>query len=267
MEIAEHIDALRLHGTLLADAAERAGLDAPVPPCEPWHVKDLLRHTGFIHRWAARHITERPTTILDGPPEDEILKAEPADPDLVAWFRSGHAALVEVLSAADPALECATFMSAPCPLAFWARRQAHETAMHRADAESATGVLPEYPADFAADGIDEVIMGFGRRAKYSPVTDADGGRLRVVSTDTGDAWSIDAHEGRMQPQRDDGEDDRAVDQAVGDAGAAVCTVSGPASGVYLFLWHRAGAARAGVTVTGIPGLLECWQSSVRVRWG
>jgi uncharacterized protein (TIGR03083 family) len=267
VEIAEHIDALRLNGAALADAAERAGLDAPVPPCEPWLVKDLLRHTGFIHRWAARHITERPTAILEGPPEDEILKSDPADPELVAWFRAGHAALVEVLSAADPAVECATFMSAPCPLAFWARRQAHETAMHRADAESATGALPAYPADFAADGIDELIMGFGRRAKYRPVTDAEGGRLLVLAADTGDAWSIDAHEGRMQPRRETGEADRAADQPSDGASAAVCTVSGPASGVYLFLWHRADAARAGVTVTGNPGLLECWQSSVRVRWG
>ena len=266
MEIAEHIDALRLNGTALADAAERAGLDAPVPPCEPWLVKDLLRHTGFVHRWAARHITERPAAILDGPPEDEILKADPADPELIAWFRAGHAALVEVLSAADPALECATFMSAPCPLAFWARRQAHETAMHRADAESAAGALPTYPADFAADGIDEVIMGFGRRAKYRPATDAEGGRLLVMAADTGDAWSIDAHEGRMQPRRETGEADRAADQPSDGASAAVCTVSGPASGVYLFLWHRADAARAGVTMTGNPGLLECWQSSVRVRW-
>ena len=114
-------------------------------------------------------------------------------------------------------------------------------------------------------------MGFGRRAKYRPATDAEGGRLRVVSADTGEAWSIDAHEGRMQPRRDNGAEDRAADQAADQAadgaGAAACTVSGPASGVYLFLWHRADAARAGVAVTGNPGLLECWQSSVRVRWG
>jgi transcription elongation GreA/GreB family factor len=35
VEIAEHIDALREQGDLLADAAERAGLDAAVPPCPP----------------------------------------------------------------------------------------------------------------------------------------------------------------------------------------------------------------------------------------
>ena len=258
MEIAEHIDALRRQGELLADAAERAGLDAAVPPCPPWLVRDLLRHTGYIHRWAARHITERPGQILDGPPEAEILKGGPVDSELLAWFRAGHAALTETLATADPALECATFMAAPSALAFWARRQAHETAIHRADAEFAAGTTPEYPAEFAADGIDELIMGFGRRRKYQPAAgaDGDGGPLRVLAADTGDAWSIETHEGRLQPRRDTAD----------SAGGAGCTVSGPASGVYLYLWNRLDAVRADVAVTGDDGLLVAWQASVLVRW-
>lgn len=252
---------LRRQGEWLADAAERAGLDALVPPCPPWQVRDLLRHTGYIHRWATRHLTECPDHVLDGPPEEEILRGGAPDPELLGWFRAGHAALVETLIATDPALECGTFMPAPSSLAFWARRQAHETAMHRADAESASGVVPEYAPGFAADGIDELITGFGRRRKYQPSAyqpSADGGgRLRVVAADTGDAWSIAASEGRLHPRRDTGD-------AAEDAG---CTVQGPASGVYLYLWNRADATRAGVTVTGDPALLAAWQASVRVRWG
>jgi uncharacterized protein (TIGR03083 family) len=258
MEIAEHIDALRRQGEHMAEAAERAGLGVPVPPCSPWLVKDLLRHTGYVHRWAAQHITERPAQILDGPSEEEMLAGGADDAELVAWFRAGHAALAQTLAAADPALECATFMAAPCPLAFWARRQAHETAIHRADAESAAGTTPGYEPAFAADGIDELIMGFGRRRKYAPAADpgAGGGRLRVLAADTGDAWLVEAHEGRLQPRRD----------AAGEADDAACTLSGPASGVYLYLWNRADAARAGVTITGNPGVLSAWQASVRVRW-
>jgi uncharacterized protein (TIGR03083 family) len=258
VEIAEHIDALRDQGDLLAAAAERSGLDAAVPPCPPWQVRDLLRHTGYIHRWAARHIIERPGKVIDGPPETEILRGGAADAGLLAWFRAGYATLAETLAAADPALECATFMAAPSALAFWARRQAHETAIHRADAESASGVRPEYPPDFAADGIDELIMGFGRRRKYQPAAGEESGRLRVVAADTGDAWSVEANEGRLQPRRDSGADD--------DAAGAACTVSGSASGVYLYLWNRLAAGQAGVTVTGDPALLASWQAGVRVRW-
>lgn len=258
MEITEHIDALRRHGDLLADAAGRAGLDAAVPPCEPWHVKDLLRHTGYIHRWAARHITECPDTVLDGPPEADILRGGAADPELLAWFRAGHDALVDALNTADPGLVCATFMDAPSPLAFWARRQAHETAIHRADADSASGIRPEYDPAFAADGIDELITGFGQRRKYRPSADHDG-TLRVQATDTGHAWYVGAEDGRLQPRREPPGSD--------PTGPAACTVAGPASGVYLFLWHRSDAAQAGVTISGDRGFLERWQSSVRVRWG
>ncbi len=243
---------LRRQGGWLADAAEQAGLDALVPPCPPWQVRDLLRHTGYIHRWATRHLTECPDHVLDGPPEEEILRGGASDPELLDWFRAGHAALVKTLATADPALECATFMAAPSALAFWARRQAHETAIHRADAESASGVVPDYAPDFAADGIDELIMGFGQRRKYRPETSADGG-MQVLATDTGDAWHLDVNQGRIQAYR--------------GPGPGGCIVSGPASGVYLFLWNRSGDAQANVTVTGDSGFLTAWQSSVRVRWG
>jgi uncharacterized protein (TIGR03083 family) len=252
MEIAEHIDEVRRQGDLLADAAEHAGLAASIPPCPSWQVKDLLRHTGYVHRWAARHITECPDTVIDGPEEAEILRGGAPDPDLLAWFRDGHAALVQTLSTADPGLQCATFIDAPSPLAFWARRQAHETAIHRADADSALGNRPEYAPDFAADGIDELIMGFGQRRKYRPQAEADGS-MQVRATDTGHAWNVTAEGGRIHARRE-------------HDGPASCTVTGPASGVYLFLWNRDDAAQAGVTITGDAGFLDLWQSSVRVRW-
>ena len=259
MEITEHIDAVRRQGDLLADAAERAGLDASIPPCPSWQIKDLLRHTGYIHRWAARHITECPDTVLDGPEEADILRGGAADPDLLAWFRAGHAALVQTLSTADPGLVCATFMDAPSALAFWARRQAHETAIHRADAESASGVRPEYEPEFATDGIDELIMGFGQRRRYRPSVGHDDGGMQLRTTDTGGTWQVAAEGGRIQARREDA--------GSPPAGSASCTLTGPASGLYLFLWNRSDAAQAGVTISGDTGFLESWQASVRVRWG
>jgi uncharacterized protein (TIGR03083 family) len=253
MEIAEHIDALRGQGDLLAAAAALSGLDAPIPPCPSWQVKDLLRHTGYVHRWAARHVTECPDTVLDGPEEADILRGGAADPDLLAWFCAGHAVLVETLTTADPGLVCATFMDAPSSLAFWARRQAHETAIHRADAESASGRRPDYAPDFATDGIDELIMGFGQRRKYRPSAGPDGS-MQVRTTDTGHAWHVGPEDGRIRARR-----------GAGDPHPA-CTVTGPASGLYLFLWNRGDAAQAGVTISGDAAFLSSWQSSVRVRW-
>src|SRR5258706_12045265 len=116
----------------MADAAERNGLDAAVPTCPDWTVRDLVRHTGGVHRWAAAHVAGarvEPIATME-----EVVGDWPADEELVTWFRDGHTALVETLLAADPTLDCYTFLPAPSPVAFWARRQAHETAIHRADA-------------------------------------------------------------------------------------------------------------------------------------
>ena len=101
-------------------------------------------------------------------------------------------------------------------------------------------------------------MGFGRRRKYQPGSDpktAGRALLRVLAADTGDAWCVETHEGRLHPRRE-----------AGDAEETGCTVSGPASGLYLCLWNRGDAARVGVTITGDPGLLSAWQASVCVRW-
>ena len=120
----------------------------------------------------------------------------------------------------------------------------------------ATGVWPEYEPVFAADGIDELITGFGQRRKYRPSADRDGS-MQVCTTDTGHAWHVGTEDGRIQARR----------QQHDSPASAACTITGPASGVYLFLWNRSDAATAGVTISGAPGFLELWQSSVRVRWG
>jgi uncharacterized protein (TIGR03083 family) len=114
-----------------------------------------------VHRWATRYVTEGLTERIPLGDEPEGDGAE-----LVAWYREGHRALVKALTDADPALECFAFLPASSPLAFWARRQAHETAIHRVDAESALGAdhSPFEPA-FAADGIDELLVRFHGRER------------------------------------------------------------------------------------------------------
>jgi len=212
MEIAAHIRAIQRDGDLLAAAAQRAGLDAPVPSCPPWQVRDLLRHVSYVHRWAAVFPGEgRLTPVTDRASEPEVLGGGPPDDELLDWFRAGHAALVETLRSADPDVQCWMFLAAPSPLAFWARRQAHETAMHRVDAELADTVLANtvlagtvptpFPADFAADGIDELIMGFfGRDSGELTEEQRAGGRqsLLVRATDTGGEWLLDLTEEKFE---------------------------------------------------------------------
>ena len=257
MEIDEHIAALQGEGTQLALAADQAGLDAPVPSCPSWQVRDLVRHLGHVHRWAAGYVAEqREQRLPDELFGSDPLSAAPPDAGLLGWFRDGHAALVETLRQADPGMSCWTFFAAPSPLAFWARRQAHETAIHRADAELAAGRLPDYPAVFAADGIDELIMGFFARdeARLTPGQRAGERRsLLVRASDTGGEWLAElTADGRMAARVRRG------------AGPADCTLDGPAASLYLLLWNRRDLAGSGIMASGDGTMLQAWQRGMGV---
>jgi uncharacterized protein (TIGR03083 family) len=256
MEISEHIAAIEADGGLLADAAVQAGLHAPVPACPGWQVRDLIRHLAHVHSWAARHIAERAPQVIDKGDEATALGGAPPDDELIGAYRAGLAALVTTLRDADPDVACATFLPADSPKSFWSRRQAHETAVHRFDAQAARRDGPPSPveafrSDFAADGIDELIVGLaGGRGRSGP-----GRSLLVRPQDAGGAWHYTwPADGRVVARRVDGEP------------GADCVLSGPASGVYLFLWNRCSAADAGITISGDPGVLEAWNGGVRVRW-
>jgi uncharacterized protein (TIGR03083 family) len=262
VEIAEHIESLERDGQLMAMAAGQAGLRAPVPSCPGWQVRDLLRHQGYVHWWAGRYVTERLPDAVPGRTEAEILAADPPDAELLDWFREGHAALVGALRVAQPDLSCWTFLPAPSPLAFWARRQAHETAIHRVDAELASGGAVTSPdAAFAADGVDELIMGFlGRHERRLTADQRAGGRRRVhvQLTDADGAWEVELTE--------DGNRAASVRRGSGQGGAD-CTLTGPAAGLYLVLWNRAEPrAATGVRVSGDAAVLRFWRDGTRVTW-
>ncbi len=134
MDVVEHIDSLANEGELLALAATDVDPDAPVRVVPDLSLRELVHHVGGIHRWATTTIREARTERYDTSLL-EVVGEWPADTELVDWFRAGHTTLLQTLRDADPDLECWSFFAAPTPVAFWARRQAHETAIHRADAQ------------------------------------------------------------------------------------------------------------------------------------
>jgi uncharacterized protein (TIGR03083 family) len=251
VEITEHIEALRSAGSRLSGAAAEAGPDAAVPSCPDWVVRDLVRHQGGVHRWAAG-IVGTPRTEAWNVDLDEVVGTWPTDANLIGWFGEGLDALVKVLSAADPSLACWTFLAAPSPLAMWARRQAHETSVHAVDAELAAGrAVAPFPATFAADGIGELLECFitrpGSRLRSEAVR-----LLRVRCTDAPSDWLV-----RIGP------DVVETDAGRGDT-PADCQVSGRAADLYLALWNR--QPSTGLDVDGDRDVLELFADKVRVRW-
>lgn len=262
METAQLIEDLQREGALLAEAAERAGWDAGVPSCPDWTVHDLVAHTGRVHRWATGFVTQGHTEPRRPPQEPELAGAE-----LLTWFRAGHAALVDALRAAPADLECWTFLPGSSPLAFWARRQAHETAVHRVDAELAlaAGVSP-IDAEFAADGIAELLTGFhgqGRSRARSPQP----GVLRLESTDTATHWTVRLStdppiiERTTAPTAPPPHAGPAGIPGQGDT-AAECVLIGSTADLYLTLWNRPSSSE--VRTEGDAAVAARWRETAAI---
>jgi uncharacterized protein (TIGR03083 family) len=249
MKVTEHITALQRAGERLALAAASAGLDRPVPTCPEWLVRDLLRHISGVHRWATSFVaTGRERMPTDE--ENADYFATVPDGELLSWYRDGLASLVGALSTAQPGLRCWTFLDAPSPLAFWARRQSHETAIHCADAEASAGTSSRFDSQFAADGIDELLGCFFTRPGGRLVADPPLA-IGIRATDADQAWRI-----RIEADR------RVVNAGVGDSD---CQLSGPASDLYLLLWNRRDPDPP-IRVDGDAAVWDLWQSAATIKW-
>ncbi len=146
-----HVAALAAQGARLAAVATAAGLEAAVPTCPRWTVRDVLAHVGGVHRWAAAHVAGARSEPLSSEERRAAFRAPP-DGSLLDWYAAGHTALVAVLRDAGPERPCRTFLPGSTGSASWARRQVHETAIHRADVESAAGVRTSIDGWLASDG-------------------------------------------------------------------------------------------------------------------
>jgi uncharacterized protein (TIGR03083 family) len=136
-------------------AATIAGTDltAPVPSCPGWDVGQLVRHLGGGQRWAAEIVATRATTP---PPDHGFRDVEGGgDPAVLGpWLAAGARELAGALREAGPDAEPWTPVAGRTA-SFYARRFAHETVVHRADATLALRAEYRLDAEVAVDAIDE----------------------------------------------------------------------------------------------------------------
>lgn len=244
----DHVDVIEREGRLFTAAIRAAGATAQVPTCPGWTIRDLVLHQGEVHRWATivvRDALAKPSAV----PADH-LGALPADGDLVPWFNDGVADLVATLTAAPDNLEAFRFLAdPPSPATFWARRQAHETEIHRVDAESALAMRTPIEIDTAIDGIDELLTGFVPRAHMRLRTETPQ-TLAIAITDGPAVWHLTISDAPAVTTRQDAPAD--------------CTVRGPAEEVYLALWNRCGTNA--LSIEGDASLLDRFRDQVTISW-
>jgi uncharacterized protein (TIGR03083 family) len=254
LSVDELVTAAGAEATRLADEAERVLLSDPVPTCPDWTVRQLVEHVGEVHRWAGAIVSRG--LLQDLPPEEQSAFAAPdGRRELLPWFRTGARQLIDALKAAPDDLRAFVFLKgAPPAKHFWARRQAHETAIHRVDALAARlGRLPttaeaSITTEFAVDGIDELVAGFVPRRSSRLRTD-EPFRMTIAPTDAVAAWTIAVSD---QPPVVTREADPA----------AHALITGTAAALYLGLWNRGDD----IAENGTVDALGHWREQVRVSW-
>jgi uncharacterized protein (TIGR03083 family) len=215
-------------------------LQAAVPACPGWTVRDLVVHLGNTHAWAA--------TIVETGAYAQTQSDDPGShkPRVVSeWYAGKAEDLYRVLRATPPDRPAWNFAFGAGDAGFWRRRQLHETTIHAVDLAQAAGRTERVAAEIATDGIGEVLRVMLRRMHDRGHPAALTAPLTLQCDDTGRAWTLTprpaAPEAHVPPQP------RSAEDASGTGPPLVVDrrhphadrVSGPAAALYLALWRRA----------------------------
>jgi uncharacterized protein (TIGR03083 family) len=174
-----YLDHIRRESLRFRDVLAGCDPAARVPSCPDWDAADLLWHLTGVQRFWEEVVRTRPTAAEEGEDADRPTSYD----ELLAAFDAAHAAFVAALEAADPT-EPAWSWSAEQTVGFTFRRQAHESLIHRLDAELTAGAVTPLDPRLASDGVDEAldIMFGGTPAwgRFDPLPHS----IRVDLTDT-----------------------------------------------------------------------------------
>jgi len=149
---------IRHQSARLAKDLAGEDLTTPAPSCPGWNVGQAARHLGGGQRWCATLVSTR----AEAPPDDsdfrDLSPYASEDPAVLGpWLIESGELLASALEESGPDAQLWT----PFPeqtggkASFFARRFAHETAVHRADATLPLGKPFVLAPEVAADAIDE----------------------------------------------------------------------------------------------------------------
>lgn len=165
-----------------------AGLDIPVPSCPDWRLLDLVHHVGLVYVRVRSHV-DRGVTSKPETDAGELVGELPTGADAVRWWAGEHDRLVALLESLDPQRPAWTWPAAVKQVGFWHRRMAHESAIHRWDAQMALGRAEPIETRLAVDGVAEVLDTWLPAERRQGPTDRTG-VVQLVATDAEQDWFV-----------------------------------------------------------------------------
>ena len=244
----DYLDHIRTESARFRAVLTDCDPTARVPACPDWDAGDLLWHLAEVQWFWSKMIGQRPA----GPGADLVHPERPAGHDaLLATFDEYSAGLVSALEQADP-VEVAWSWATEQTVGFSFRRQAHESLVHRLDAEQTAGQVTALDPTLAADGVAEALdVMYGGEAPPWGRIEPGPHHVRLHLTDTGHAlWVQPCSFFGTDPDSGTNFDGPHL-LLVDDPGSAPdATITGLAGDVDAWLWKRRDDSV--VTVGGDP---------------
>ena len=173
------IDTIAAESARLAAVVAASDLEARVPSCPDWSVRDLAHHIGEVQWYWGENVRAKNADQRSGTERTPL----PEDADLLAWLGWCTYSLLAALRAAGPDAPCWAWWPSPHTSGAVGRHQAQEAAVHRWDAEGVRGTSTPLPAVLAADGVPEFVeIMIGADVTALP------GSVTLTATDTGASW-------------------------------------------------------------------------------
>jgi uncharacterized protein (TIGR03083 family) len=232
----------------LRDAVAAVEPTTTVPSCPGWTVADLVVHVArvYLHKAAIIRTGEEPDPW---PPPGLAQPAQIGEPPLALLGRA-YGELRAEFRAHEPATTVPTWFGPDQTVAFWIRRMAQETAIHRIDAELAARLpVTPVPGDLAADGVDEVLkrmLAYSSQEWPEDFAEMEGGHLAAEDGQDAIAISVGRQAWTIRPSP------RLVVVEDGGHRDPRVLIQGPPGAVLRWLWGRADDDAGGIELAGDP---------------
>ena len=213
-----------------------AGPVLPVPTCPGWDTNTLAKHMGmvYLHQAFVIESSERP----ENKEHLRYLTGSETEMELLA---AGHSAISDALDPDRAERTTWSWHHNDFSVDFWFRRMAHETVIHRVDAQIANGITPEISELLALDGVDEVLDFLPLLGSWDGAPNVDFGIVSISAhTSTGQKhWTLEFTSEKASVTASTQVDPNAR-----------LIISADAAAMDLYLWGRLESSDPRITLTG-----------------
>jgi len=235
-ELSRELYLIHLNADYQLLAAAIPGAPVDVPSCPGWTTDDLAKHMAHVYLGQA-FVVETGSQAEN----KEHLAPYPRTEDYLEFMGWGFEAITKALDINRPERPTWSWHHSDFSVDFWFRRMAHETVIHRIDAELAIGAVTPIDETLALDGVDEVLDFLPLTGSWPEVPNVDFGIVSIVASTTNGSkvWDLNFTS------------EAATVSALAESnGAARLVISGDAAAMDLYLWGRIDSSDPRISITG-----------------